>query len=454
MASTEKIYLPPLFEERIKSQLGAAYPDFLNSLSEQAPTSLRVNPKKSGYKNTALPIPWCSTGFYLEQRPSFTRDPTFHAGAYYVQEASSMFLEQAFRQCVDLTKNITVLDLCAAPGGKSTHILSLISADSLLVSNEVINSRASILSENIQKWGYTNNVVTNSDPEAFESLPGLFDVVVIDAPCSGEGLFRKDPSAINEWSLDNVALCSKRQRRIVSDVWSSLKEGGIMMYSTCTYNEQENEENLRWIADEHDVEFLSLKTDSSWGIVEVDNDGIKGYRFFPHKVNGEGLFLSVFRKKETTRSIPFKKQKHTFQSPSKSIVEHAAPWILDVDQKTFIQRDDLIQFFHTSHYPTVELLAQKLHIKSAGTSLATVKHSKLIPEHNVALSIDLNKNNFPVIALSEEEAIRYLKRENITVSTDQKGFTLVTYNDFSLGWVNVLDNRINNMYPQQWRIRM
>ncbi len=176
-----------------------------------------------------------------------------------------MFLEQAFTQATNGATHLNVLDLCAAPGGKSTHLLSLMDQNSLLVSNEVIQSRSAILSENLQKWGHDNVVVTNNDPKDFQRLPGFFDVIVVDAPCSGEGLFRKDPGAIKEWSEDAVALCSKRQRRILSDVWPALKTGGILIYSTCTYNSQENEENLRWLQQEYEVESIPLNAKGGMG---------------------------------------------------------------------------------------------------------------------------------------------------------------------------------------------
>ena len=217
----------------MRARLQDQWPAFQLSLQESSPTSIRLNPLKKS-KVPEKKIPWTETGYYLEQRPRFTLDPLFHAGAYYVQEASSMLMEQGVRQSMDVTQPILALDLCASPGGKSTHLLSLLSADSFLVSNEVIRARASVLSENIQKWGYENVLVTNNDPIDFQLLPGFFDLIVVDAPCSGEGLFRKDQAAMKEWSVDNVQLCAQRQQRIVADVWPSLKEEGILLYSTCT----------------------------------------------------------------------------------------------------------------------------------------------------------------------------------------------------------------------------
>lgn len=446
--------LPIPFVQKMQHQLKDAFPAFIKSLQEQAPVSIRLNPEKNFHVAGTTPVPWTTHGRYLPERPVFTLDPAFHGGAYYVQEASSMFLEQAIKQCVDLSQSLYVLDLCAAPGGKSTHLASLLNDESLLVSNEVIRSRASILSENIQKWGSNQVVVTNNDPEDFKRLPGFFDVVVIDAPCSGEGLFRKDADAMHEWSEDNVILCSKRQRRIVSDVWRSLKENGILVYSTCTYNPEENEENLKWLKQERDVEFLKLKVDDAWGAVEVEQDGITGYHFYPHKVKGEGFFISVIRKKESEETLRVKNARSNFQSPAKKILEQLQHWVINAEAITFIQREDLIQFFPSHLSQAIDLLAKNLRLVSAGTFAATVKHDKLVPEHAMALSVKLNRGNFPVLELNVDDALRYLRKETLSITPDQTGFTLMHYQNIPIGWGNVLPNRINNLYPAEWRIRM
>src|SRR5260221_5910839 len=278
-------------------QLPQEWGEFRSAHERPSPTSIRINPLKSNSKELEK-IPWTDLGYYLDQRPSFTFDPLFHAGAYYVQEASSMFLEQALKQTVDLSQPICVLDLCAAPGGKSTHLLSLMSRESLLVSNETIRSRATILAENIQKWGSNNVVVTNNDPEDFGKLEGFFDAIVVDAPCSGEGLFRKDPNAVNEWSEEHIELCVVRQQRIINQVWPSLKKNGVLIYCTCTYNEKENEKNIHWLVEEKKVESVKLKVESEWGVEEVKTKNTYGYRFLPHQVKGEGFFIAVVRKTE------------------------------------------------------------------------------------------------------------------------------------------------------------
>lgn len=447
------IQLPPEFEQAMQRQLPYAFLSFAKSLKEATPVSIRLNPNKHSAFDSLEKILWSEHGRYLKERPVFTLDPLLHGGTYYVQEASSMFLEQAFLQSVDQGQSINVLDLCAAPGGKSTHLLSLMNNQSLLVSNEVIRSRASILSENIQKWGHGNTVVTNNDPQDFQRLQGFFDIIVVDAPCSGEGLFRKEPDAMKEWSAANVELCSKRQRRILTDVWSALKQNGILIYSTCTYNEHENEENLVWLKKEHDVEFVKLKLNDEWGIENIHSDGMEGYRFYPHRVKGEGFFLSVIRKigEETEFRT---KGRSTFISPPAKILSQLNEWIVKPEEKTIINRNDQFQFFPTDKTQEIEFLAKHLYLLSAGTMMATAKHDKLIPEHPLALSIELNKEKFNILSLELVEALHYLKKETLPAQSAKKGFSLVTFQDTPLGWANVLDNRINNLYPSDWRIRM
>jgi 16S rRNA C967 or C1407 C5-methylase (RsmB/RsmF family)/NOL1/NOP2/fmu family ribosome biogenesis protein len=446
--------LPPAFEQTLQQKLGNEWNSFSESLQGSSPVSIRMNPAKRIPAISPDTVPWTSGGFYLKERPVFTLDPFLHAGSYYVQEASSMFLEFAFRNTMAVDQPLKVLDLCAAPGGKSTLLSGLLTSESLLVANEVIRSRASILNENLQKWGNDNVVVTNNDPEDFSALNGYFDAIVVDAPCSGEGLFRKDPEAVKEWSEENVDLCSKRQRRIVADVWPALKENGILIYSTCTYNTRENEENLQWIAGEHDLEFISLPIDSSWGIETVDDGKIKGYRFYPHKVSGEGFFLSVMRKKEKESEVRVKPQKKLFTAPSKKIMESITSWVVHPERKSFVQREDILQFFPVSRRTDIEFIAKELKIVAAGTFMATIKHDKLIPEHALALSTALNKPSFNQHVVNLDNALKYLRKETLPADGSTLGFSLVTYQDMPLGWVNVLSNRINNLYPAEWRIRM
>jgi 16S rRNA C967 or C1407 C5-methylase (RsmB/RsmF family)/NOL1/NOP2/fmu family ribosome biogenesis protein len=446
------IKIPEDFFLRMKGTLQRAFPDFLKSLKETSPISIRQNQHKN-FSIEGEPVPWCETGRYLKTRPVFTLDPVLHAGAYYVQEASSMFLEQAIKQLGLQNKPIRVLDLCAAPGGKSTHLAGLLHEDSLLVSNEVIRARASILDENLTKWGVGNVVVTNNDPRDFDNLTGFFDVIVVDAPCSGEGLFRKDQDAMTEWSVNNVQLCAKRQQRILADVWPALKSDGILIYSTCTYNSLENEENMQWLAEQHKLESVNLTIESEWGIEAVKHKNIIGYRFYPHHVAGEGFFLSVVQKRESIEPVSLNK-KVAPTSPAKKIQEQLSHWILDPDHYILHQHNDLISLFRKSVATDHLFLYRKLHIVNSGTAVASLKGDKPIPEHALALSTRLNREHFQTAELNKTDALNFLRKENIHLTGHNKGYLLVTNQNLPLGWLNVLDNRSNNLYPKTWRIRM
>ena len=276
-------------EERFNRYLGA--------FDEEAPVSIRINPK---YRGTvpSVQVPWCPEGFYLSDRPQFTFDPLFHAGCYYVQEASSMFITHILRSLIDNLSPLNVLDLCAAPGGKSTAAISVLPEGSTMVSNEPIPNRAQILLENITKWGYPNCTVTNNYPRDFRKAKAKFDIIICDVPCSGEGMFRKDPATIGEWSLQNVEKCWRLQREIVTDAWECLTPGGILIYSTCTFNTKENEENVRWILDEYDAEPITIPIEPEWNITGSLLEGFNApvYRFIPGITRGEGLFICALKK--------------------------------------------------------------------------------------------------------------------------------------------------------------
>ncbi|HEX5168157.1 MAG TPA: rRNA methyltransferase [Cyclobacteriaceae bacterium] len=445
--------LPLAFIENTKRQLGEAYPSFQESLQQPAPVSIRINPKKYVAEENLPSVPWSKFGFYLSERPVFTLDPLLHAGAYYVQEASSMFLEQAVLQSAGDSESLNVLDLCAAPGGKSTHLLSLLNGKSLLVTNEVIRSRANILNENITKWGNVNVITTSNDADAFQSLPLFFDLIVVDAPCSGEGLFRKEPDSLKEWSLQNIELCYKRQRRILANVWSSLKENGILIYCTCTYNKFENEENLLWLSHQQNLAFVELSIPDEWGIEKVEENKIVGYRFYPHRVKGEGFFISVVRKLEA-KADHIRHGKSAKLIPLKKIPSQMSEWIIEPGDYTFFQWGDTISFLPSGKISDAQIIVDRLNIISAGITAGTLKHDKVIPEHSLAMSRALNQENIHLLDLSLDEAREYLRRNSLNRAENEKGFALATYKSLPLGWVNILHNRINNLYPSNWRIRM
>ena len=398
-------------------------------------------------------IPWSSYGYYLTERPSFIFDPLLHAGAYYVQEASGMFLEQALKQTTDTSQPLRVLDLCAAPGGKSTLLQSLINAESLLVSNEVIKSRATILEENCIKWGAPNVVVTNADPATFARLENFFDVIVIDAPCSGSGLFRREPEAIAEWSEQNVQLCYQRQQRILADVFPALKQGGVLIYSTCSYSKQEDEDIADWIIDTFAVTGLQLSTEPSWGIVEVASDKhhAPGYRFFPDKIKGEGFFISCFRKEEGDQAMIRPPKKSLLQKVSKNETAIVQPWLKTNKPVQLWKQKDEILAFPAIFEKELLMIVDQVYVRRAGTGIGKIAGNDLIPDHALAVSTIIN-DTIVAVSLKKEEAIQYLRKEEVSVSTAHKGWTLVQYGAYNLGWMKVLQNRINNYYPANWRI--
>ena len=444
--------LPDEFLNRIKAQFPADFDRFIQSIDQPPAISLRTNPRKFSLPIASERIPWCETGIFLNERPFFTLDPIFHSGAYYVQEASSMFVEQAFRQ-IEHGKDQIVLDLCASPGGKSTHLLSLLDHSDLLIANEVIRSRVSVLDENIRKWGHQNVVVCSNDPADFGNLDGLFDIILVDAPCSGEGLFRRDASAIQQWSIDNTNLCATRQHRILADIWPSLKTGGYLIFSTCTFNPAENEENLKWLAENNEVESIRIPLQESWGVEEIETEGLFGYRFLPHKVKGEGFFLTLIRKKDGNDSYPIpKKIKSRLEKMPKQFAE-IRNWLNTTNSEFFAKSEFLIAF-PESKIPVLNALSEQLRVISFGLPVAQFKKNDLLPEHTFALSIDRNPDIFESVELDLRDALLFQKKDEIRISSATKGWLLVQYQRVPLGFVKNLGNRANNYFPKEWRIRM
>lgn len=419
-------------------------------------TSIRLNPAKtnglwpSDFAGTALAIPWTATGFYLPERPSFTFDPLFHAGLYYVQEASSMFLEQAIRQLTEQSVPLKALDLCAAPGGKSTHIHSLLPAGSLLVSNEVIRARANVLRDNIVKWGAEQVVVTNNDPKDFTPITGFFDLIVVDAPCSGSGLFRRDPEAINEWSLNNVQLCSQRQQRILADCWPSLKEDGLLIYSTCSYSNEEDEQIMDWIAQDLQGESCPLTIQPDWGIVEtISAGGNTGYRFWPDKIKGEGFFMACFRKKGGEELVRTKVRKAP-ETATRSENELVGRW-MKTEGKSLIKHQQTVYAWPQDRLTDFSFLLERLRVVYSGVKAGELMREKMVPDHALAMS-GLVLVQVPRIPLAREEAIRFLQRKEFSLNNAPVGWALACFEDHALGWMNILPGRINNYYPKELRI--
>lgn len=446
--------------------------------SEKALTSIRLNPGKNAPDRLIQDqdrIPWCSSGIYISQRPVFTLDPYFHAGHYYVQEASSMFLGQVIQQLKLDEKPLLALDLCAAPGGKSTLLQSTLHPESLLVSNELINSRVNTLEDNIIRWGYPNAVVTHNDPSAFSRLPHLFDLMLVDAPCSGSGMFRKEKHAVEAWSEAAVKLCRERQQRILAQSIACLKPGGALVYSTCSYSEEENEQMSDWLIQHYDLEPISLTLDAEWGVEETRSPQEKapGYRFYPHRLKGEGFFLAVFRCPVPAKGLdtesafvqPPKIKKHDGKNKKQKEEKVKIPtellekYISDPAQYHGFYLGKYLYVIHQRHKESLSMLKKMLYIVHAGLCLGTPLRDGMVPHHAIALSL-IRRPDLPVLRLDLEQALNYLRKSNLDLQAlaaqsptkPAKGWVLVQYKEATLGWAKILEGRINNYYPKDWRI--
>ena len=447
--------LPFDFIEQMRPLLGGELDAFLQSLQTERETSVRLNDKVPYESLTVLhesgmsEVPWCPDGYYLKRRPQFTLDPLLHAGCYYVQEASSMFVDEVLAQLVN--PDSVVLDMCAAPGGKSTLISQYLGEEGLLISNEVVRQRVFILSENIQKWGNGNTIVTHNQARDFgDKAENLFDCVLVDAPCSGEGLFRKDEGAVDEWSLRNVDMCAERQRDILRYVWPALKPGGIMIYSTCTYNPKEDEENALFIRDTLGADIVPVDTDPSWNIVQSAK---AGYHFYPHKTRGEGFYLCVLRKRE----VPFtpfrvKPGKERGNKPVEGLGELQS-WLLHPERWVIRQSDRFTDAYPRRYKDLIEWFSTHFTCISTGFGIGEVRGKHVAPQHSLSMVKDFRKEMFPQVELSLEMAQAYLRSEALILPEQPSGYLLMTYKNVPLGFVKNVGNHSNNLYPNEWKIR-
>lgn len=451
------------FKQYMTQKLGSQYPLFEHSLETPPAVSIRTNPQKPlPAPPTTQQVPWCYNGYYLPQRPLFTADPTFHAGAYYVQEASSMFIEQAILQARPTHKtNLRILDLCAAPGGKSTHLLSLITPNDLLISNEVIKTRLPILQQNIIKWGYPNVAVTQHDVADFAPLQNFFDIILIDAPCSGEGLFRKDKDARNEWSPQNVQLCAERQQRILAAAVPLLAPQGILIYSTCTYNHYENENNVRWVLHTFPQlqPYILPTVPDSWNIeTQTYPDGSTGYQLYPHRLLGEGFFMSIFQKQQndTPQTPPSRNNTKTKWDKTPQKTHEQIEWTLNQPNTfQYFTFGDEIRAIPTQLTPDFQHISATCKRMWCGTAIGTLNKNIFQPTHQLALSTYLSPQ-VPRLPLDLEQAQKYLKKDTINIPQQTtNGWHVVTHQNLPLGWAKIINNsRINNYLPTDWRIRM
>lgn len=446
--------LPFDFIEQMRPLLGSQLDAFIQALQTDRETSVRLN-TKADFRQLKLlheagleEVPWCPDGYYVKARPQFTLDPLLHAGCYYVQEASSMFVQQVLEQYV--RPDSIVLDMCAAPGGKSTLISEHLGQEGLLISNEVVRQRVFILSENIQKWGNGNTVVTHNQARDFgDRLDNLFDCILVDAPCSGEGMFRKDDGAVDEWSLRNVEMCAARQREILRYVWPSLKPGGVIIYSTCTYNPIEDEQNALFIRDELGADILPVHTQPEWGILESQ----AGYHFYPHLTRGEGFFLCALRKHDAPFA-PFrpKPDKKKSSQPVEYLSEMQG-WLQHPDRWAIRQNDRFSDAYPRKYKELIEFLSAHFICISTGFGIGEIRGRAIAPQHSLSMQKDFRREAFPQVNLSLDMARAYLRSEALIIPDQQMGTLLMTYDWIPLGFVKNVGTRSNNLYPHEWRIR-
>ncbi|MCS6832360.1 MAG: RsmB/NOP family class I SAM-dependent RNA methyltransferase, partial [Flammeovirgaceae bacterium] len=447
--------LPSEFEERIKAQFGEESEAFFHALREKPPVSIRLNPAKPTSRYDALEkVAWCERGRYLEERPSFVQDPLIFAGAYYVQEASSMFLHTILQQHADLRQALNVLDLCAAPGGKSTLISALLTENSLLVSNELVSKRVPALFENLVRWGNGHHLISQNKAGDFSHVKEFFDVVVVDAPCSGEGMFRKEKNALLQWSPQLVSGCAFTQKEILGEIIPSLKPEGLLIYSTCTYAPQEDEEILSWLVDTGNFEPVSVQLPEKSGIMKVfvsrENTLYEAYRFMPHRVKGEGFFIACLRKKASVYSrsgLKRGKKEMKLEILPKKYLNLLKDWLKNPASLEILQHGETLYAIPENKTKDILLLNSHLRLHLVGIELGVLKNNKFVPSHHLAMS-HLLPENFPTFELSYEQAIAYLQKKDFALSTNgYQGWALVSYECLPLGFVRILPQRFNNHYP-------
>ncbi len=432
------------------------------ALDEEPPTSIRLHPRSEASPTwcdvlgVERRVAWSERGYYLTRRPSFTLDPAFHSGAYYVQEASSQFVE---RLLPDTIEGARLLDLCAAPGGKTTLYASKVGASGLVLANEIDRKRARVLVDNVRKWGLGNVAVSCTDAAHVAALGAWFDVVAVDAPCSGEGMFRKDDGARSEWSEQHVHLCAARQIEILRDAWQSLRGGGTLIYSTCTFNRKEDEEVLARFAEEAGdalIEAPEVAVPAEWGIVCGRVGAFQTFRFFPHRAVGEGFFAAVARKAadKGRRAALGKSRRSVLEPLDRGAQRELERWVEQPAQMRFALAGDTCYGWYADHYGEVKQLSEHLPVIYSGVAMGQLFKGKLKPDQALAHFVGLNREVVPRAELTREEALRYLRRQELTAEGFAEGLNVVTHEGRPLGFAKRIDRRINNLYPNALRILM
>lgn len=433
----------------------------IEALDTEPVTGVRLNPAKGSEWPGAFKgrrVPWCGEGLVLDSRPQFTLMPEWHGGLFYAQEPASMVIGEVVRRLSERVgrDGLRYLDACAAPGGKTTAAIGALPADAFVVANEFVPARANILSENLAKWGSPATAVCCGDTAAFRKLPEAFDIVAVDAPCSGEGMMRKDEEARRQWSPGLVSQCAALQREIVDNVWQALRPGGFLIYSTCTFNRSEDEDMLRYIADELDGESVDTGVDRDFGIAGSLEPDLHALRFMPHRTCGEGIFMGVMRKPGEYSPLPARRGKSKGNKKSSPAIPKELPALLsEPDKYEFrLGRDETWRAIPKAHTDLTDALEGITRVIGAGVNMGVVKGKTFVPDAALALSTALAPGAYQRVELTLETALDYLRREAVTLPEGSpRGIVLVTYRGTALGFVKNLGNRANNMYPQHWRIR-
>lgn len=436
--------LPEGFLERLRKDFPQNHPQLFQAFEHPGAVSVNLHPKKFAAATPGAidAVLWNTQGLMLTQRPSFVYDPWFHGGAYYVQEAGSQLVGAVFSR-LHLPAQPLVLDLCAAPGGKSVHLANLLSGKGVLVSNEPIKSRVGVLRENLSKAGWDNHLVTQADPAVFRGVDSMFDVVLVDAPCSGEGMFRKSEEAREHWSHDLVRFCAARQQRLLEEIWPTVKPGGFLLYSTCTLNRAENEAQLESVLQQPDAQTVSLVFPKEWGLMEGNCDTACWYNW-PGNGGGEGFFLGVIQKQGQSEGTQESTQKQGLKKKDNSRPE----WISD--GANLVEREDgLYLISEMAESLSTQLKAVRL--VHTGTRAGAFMGKKFKPDPELALSVHLNSGNTAPLTLNE--ALAFLCGDGILPVTASEGWNAVSYEGLPLGWINHLGRRSNNLWPAPWRIR-
>lgn len=476
--------LPAGFLSRMQSLLGDSFPRFAQAMQESPATAIRLNTRKTNATpkwSGMTPVSWCESGFYLDERPLFTLDPLLHAGAYYVQDPSSMIHQQIVARIMQLPDMqerlrhaddmpLRVLDLCAAPGGKSTAIINALPDHSLMVSNEIDRQRCGILRENLEKWGYPEIIICNSDAAALGKADNIFDIIAVDAPCSGEGMMRKDADALDQWTPGLTESCARLQREILSDILPALRPGGYLIYSTCTFNTLENEENVKWLMTQWGMSAVALSMTGTEDVLPSLDPEIPALRFMPHATRGEGLFAAILRmpgndlpaslpKQREQKASKGKKCRNT--APAKGKMDKSrqsanpGEWLDTADSPLIHEYGDKA-YALSAQLSALDALLQKngVRVVEAGVPVAEIKGELRLPAPELPMSLAFRKDAFPSVELSREEALSYLRREPLTLPPSApRGFITVSYLGVPLGLLKNIGSRTNNLYPQNWRIR-